>query len=224
MVTSLRVNGATVFADPSGALVWPECDLLVVADLHLEKGSGFAARGRLLPPYDTRATLDRLAAVLLRHRPRRVVCLGDSFHDGGAGERMADPDAERLAGLVRSHDWLWVTGNHDPAPPDRWGGRVEAAVTTGGLCFRHQAEPAAVGEVSGHFHPIAVVRTRARRIRGRCFAGDGARLILPAFGAYTGGLSVLDPALRGLFGAGLAILLMARDRLHGFPAAALAPQ
>jgi hypothetical protein len=124
--TRIRLNGAQLTADPSGALLWPARETLVVADLHLEKGSAFASRGQFLPPYDTRTTLGRLEALVSKHRPKRVICLGDSFHDGDAGERLAAADRARLRRLTAACDWIWIEGNHDPNPPDDLGGRIEA--------------------------------------------------------------------------------------------------
>ncbi len=219
----IALCGATLAADPSGALLWPAERALVVADLHLEKGSAFAARGRLLPPYDTRATLERLAALVERLRPERVLCLGDSFHDRDAAERMEAGDVARLHALTGRADWLWITGNHDPDLPAGLGGRVAAELTLGPLTFRHEAVPGAVGELSGHLHPVAALRLPGRRVRERCFAGDGTRLILPAFGAFAGGLNVLDPAVSGLLGPRFEVHLLARDRVHRFPCARLCP-
>lgn len=218
---AVPLNQTTLALDPSGALWWPERRLLAVADLHLEKGSGFAARGRLLPPYDTAATLARLADLVGRYRPAMVVSVGDSFHDGKAARRLAPEDGARLAGLTAACDWVWVVGNHDPAPPTAWGGHVEAELTVGPLVFRHQARADGVGEVSGHFHPRATVRVRDRRLSARCYAGDGRRLILPAFGAYAGGLDALDPAIAGLLSRPFTVHLLGRDRLHAISSARL---
>jgi DNA ligase-associated metallophosphoesterase len=220
---TLMLNGVGLVADLSGALLWPERGLLVVADLHLEKGSSFAQRGRMLPPYDTRATLDRLKAVIERTRPRTVICLGDSFHDRRAVNRIAPEDAARLSGFMSGRDWIWVTGNHDPEPPANLGGNAAAEVTMGALSFRHEAQPEAAGEVSGHYHPVAAVRVRGRRVRARCFATDGRRLILPSFGAYTGGLNVLDRALTPLLGRRFQVHMMGRERLYEFPNTRLEP-
>ncbi|AWK86737.1 ligase-associated DNA damage response endonuclease PdeM [Azospirillum thermophilum] len=220
----LPLAGVTLAADPSGAVHWPDQGLIAVADLHLEKGSAFAARGRMLPPYDTRATLDRLAALIDRLRPARVLCLGDSFHDRRAAERMAPADVERLRALTARADWLWITGNHDPEPPAGFGGRIEAEVAIGPLTFRHEAVPGAVGELSGHLHPAAAVSLPpGRRVRDRCFATDGAKLILPAFGSYAGGLNVLDPAVSGLLKRRFEVLLAARGKLYRFPRERLSP-
>ncbi len=214
---ALSLNGAELLADLSGALVWPAERLLAVADLHLEKGSGFAARGRLLPPYDTATTLARLAAAIERHRPATVVCLGDSFHDGRGPQRLARDDGARLAALVDGRRWIWIAGNHDPAPPAHLGGSVEAELALGPLLFRHKAEPAGLpGEVSGHFHPKAAFSWRGRRVGGRCFIGDERRLILPAFGAYAGGLDVRDPAIATLFGRRARIHILGQRQLHSF--------
>jgi uncharacterized protein len=214
---TFRFAGAELVADPSGALFWPEAGVLAVADLHLEKGSAAAARGRLLPPYDTRATLDALEAAVARLAPARVICLGDSFHDGGAGERMAGDDARRVRSLAGDLDWLWIAGNHDPDPPAGLGGRIAAETREGPLVFRHAAKRGAIGEVSGHLHPVASIPTGARRVRGRCFVHDGAKLILPAFGAFTGGLDVGDEAVRGLLGPRFDIHLIARGAVYRFP-------
>ncbi len=212
------LNGALLTADFSGSLWWEERRLLVAADLHLEKGTGFAARGTLLPPYDTRETLARLEAVMARLKPATLICLGDSFHDGGAATRLDTDDITVLSRLTSSCDWRWIAGNHDPAPPSDWGGRVESEIVLGPLVFRHEALAGrAEGEVSGHYHPKATVQTRARRVSGRCFVTDGRRLILPAFGAYAGGLDVSDPAIARLFPAGFDIHLIGRAKVHSLP-------
>jgi len=222
----LTLNGAELRLDPSGALLWPGRRTLVVADLHLEKGSSYhRADGRLLPPYDSAATLGRLEAVIARARPETVICLGDSFHDRDAAARLGPDEAARLRDLTARHDWIWIAGNHDPAPNESFGGRVLEELVLGGLVFRHAARvdgAPARGEVSGHYHPKAAVRVRGRRISARCFAGDGRRLVMPAFGAYTGGLSVLDPALRGLFGARAMVHLLGRDSVHRYALSAVA--
>ncbi|HXQ40830.1 MAG TPA: ligase-associated DNA damage response endonuclease PdeM [Candidatus Udaeobacter sp.] len=218
----LRLNGAEVLADISGALFWPERRLLAVADLHLEKGSGFASRGRLLPPYDTAATLLALSAAIERHDPAVLVCLGDSFHDCEAAGRLGHADRTKLSRLTRERDWIWIAGNHDPVPPASLGGRVLGELVLGPLVFRHIAAATATGEVSGHFHPKAGLSWRGRYLGGRCFIGDDRRLILPAFGAYAGGLDVLDPAIRRLFSRRAKVHILGPTRLYSFPAAQLA--
>ena len=218
----VTLNGCPLAADPSGALFWPERRLLMVADLHLEKGSAFAERGVPLPPWDTANTLERLSEVCRRLAPEAVVCLGDSFHDSEAGSRVSQADRDAIRALTGAHDWTWVVGNHDPAPPETWGGRVVAELVIGPLVLRHEAAPgSAPGEISGHYHPKARVPTRAGRRSGRCFAHDGKRLILPAFGAFTGGLDVCDPAIRSLLGTPFEVLFVGPKKLHRFPGNAL---
>ena len=194
----VTVAGITLLADLSGALVWEEQKLLVVADLHLEKGSSFAARGVLLPPYDTVATLSRLAAVIARHDPRMVIALGDSFHDRTAHQRLSQADRDAMSALQSGRDWIWISGNHDPALPSDLGGLVATEVAIGPVVFRH--EPTGrVGEIAGHLHPKARIATRGRAMERRCFASDGERAVMPAFGAYTGGLSIRDAAFAKIF-------------------------
>lgn len=219
----LILNGALLAADLSGALWWEDRRALVVADLHLEKGSAFAERGRMLPPYDTAATLRRLAEVLRRLSPRLVICLGDSFHDRRAAGRLSPPDRDHLGQLMSGREWVWIAGNHDPHPPAGWGGAVADSLTLGSLVFRHEAAfgPAA-GEISGHYHPKAAISVRSRRISARCFVHDGSRLILPAFGAYTGGLGVLDPAITGLMGRHFHVTMIGDRKLYSFPSDRLA--
>ncbi|GAB4189083.1 MAG: ligase-associated DNA damage response endonuclease PdeM [Thalassobaculales bacterium] len=221
----ILLNGALLEAEASGALWWPAEGALLVADLHLEKGSAFAARGRLLPPYDTRETLARLAEAVERRRPARVICLGDSFHDRDAAARIAAADIAAIEALTARADWVWIAGNHDPVPPAGWGGRVARDLVIGPLALRHEAAAGPVGgEVSGHYHPKArvPVASRARSVTGRCFVEDGRRLVLPAFGAYAGGLDVLDPAIGRLFPRGFRVHVIGRTTIRTLPATALA--
>jgi hypothetical protein len=197
--TVVAISSIEFAADPAGALHWPEQGLLAVADLHLEKGSSFAARGVLLPPYDTAATLARLAALIARYAPRVVVALGDSFHDRRGHARLADTDRATLRGLQRGRDWVWITGNHDPEPAEGIGGRFLATLAVGGLTFRHDPTETGKAEIAGHLHPIARVSRRGRAVSRRCFACDGERLVMPAFGAYAGGLNVRDRAFANVF-------------------------
>jgi DNA ligase-associated metallophosphoesterase len=210
------VNGAALVFDPSGALWWPDERLLTVADLHFEKGSAFAARrGALLPPYDTRETLARLEAACARYRPRTVVALGDSFHDLDAAGRLGADEVGRIRALTETHDWIWIEGNHDPQPPGELGGTVAAAMACGPLLFRHQPlDGPQAGEVAGHLHPAARVTVRGRALRRRCFVTDGQRLILPSFGAYTGGLDVRDPAFAFLLAGPFHAWMIGRDRVY----------
>ncbi len=197
---TFELNGEIVTPDPSGALWWAAEQTLVFADIHFEKGSSYARRGALLPPYDTRATLARLTDVIIERKPARVIALGDSFHDTEAADRLDRPDRDALAELVRRIDWIWIEGNHDPKPPSWLGGTVAEEVAIGGLVFRHEPQgKAQPGEVAGHLHPCSTVTKRGRSIRRRCFISDGQRAILPSFGAYTGGLDVRDRAIASLF-------------------------
>ena len=196
---ALAVAGAAFAADPAGVIYWPEQGLLAVADLHLEKGSSFAGRGVLLPPYDTAVTLARLAALIARYVPRMVVALGDSFHDGSGPARLADTDRASLRGLQRGREWVWITGNHDPDPAEGIGGRFLSTLEIAAITFRHQPVEDAAGEIAGHLHPIAKVSRRGCAVSRRCFVGDGTRLVMPAFGAYAGGLNVRDRAFTQVF-------------------------
>lgn len=213
----IAINGEALTPRLSGAVWWPARRTLIVADLHLEKGSGFAQRGQHLPPYDTGATLAALEAELDRLQPAAVICLGDSFHDRQAQARMASADRQRLAALVARQDWVWIAGNHDPLMLDAPGGTHAREMTVGALTFRHEAVGAAAGELSGHFHPKAAVRARTGRITARCFAEDGRRMILPAFGAYTGGMNVMAPSVRQHFARRFHAHLIGRGRLFRLP-------
>jgi DNA ligase-associated metallophosphoesterase len=217
-VATVEVAGVTFAADLSGALFWEEQNLLVVSDLHLEKGSSFATRGVLLPPYDTVATLGRLAAVIARHDPRMVIALGDSFHDRHAYDRLSAPDRDAIAAFQVGRDWIWISGNHDPALPSDLGGVVAHEVAIGSIAFRHEPTGAS-GEIAGHLHPKARVSTRGRSMERRCFACDGERAVMPAFGAYAGGLSIRDAAFSKIFQTlGFMAHVLGDTRLHSIAA------
>jgi len=214
----LVIASVTLYADPAGALYWPEHGLLAIADLHLEKGSSFAARGQLLPPYDTATTLAQLARLIAHYAPRCVVALGDSFHDGGGPARLSDADREYLRALQRGRDWLWLTGNHDPEPAAEIGGVFQETLTLGALTFRHRSGGAA-GEIAGHLHPVARIAHRGCAVSRRCFAADRERVVIPAFGAFTGGLNVRDAAFADLFGTlAYTAHMLGEDRLYAFAA------
>jgi DNA ligase-associated metallophosphoesterase len=216
--STVSIAGVTFVADISGALFWDEQSLLVVSDLHLEKGSSFAARGVLLPPYDTVATLGRLAAIIARHDPRMVIALGDSFHDRDAHERLVAADRDAITALQVRRDWIWISGNHDPALPRDLGGIVASDVAIGEIVFRHEPT-GAYGEIAGHLHPKARVPTRGRTVERRCFAADGERAVLPAFGAYAGGLSIRDDAFAKIFPSLEFIAhVLGDNRLHSIAA------
>lgn len=191
--------GAGLEARASGALWWPAKRLLCVADLHLGRSERLARRGgTLLPPYEIAATLDRLAAEIAALAPRIVVCLGDSFDDTDAGAALDATDADRLTTLSAGREWVWIAGNHDPAPLSM-PGTHRAELRHGPLVFRHIAVAGPErGEVSGHYHPKHRLATRGRAVTRACFLHDARRVILPAFGAYTGGLRSDHPALAAL--------------------------
>jgi DNA ligase-associated metallophosphoesterase len=200
---ALTLGPECLHALPSGALFWPARRLLAVSDLHLGKSGRLARRGgALLPPYETRATLDRLAADIDATGSAVVVCLGDSFDDLAAAGALDEADALFLARLMAGRDWIWVEGNHDPGPI-QIGGSHRTEVRLGPLSFRHTADPAQTHEISGHYHPKAHLAGQSRP----CFLADSARILLPAYGAYTGGLRCPHPALTALMQPGaLAIL------------------
>jgi DNA ligase-associated metallophosphoesterase len=219
------VADTEVVLDPAGALWLAQSRTLVVSDLHLEKASSFARRGMLLPPYDTGATLALLADLIARRDPRRVIALGDSFHDSDGYGRLSDPDRLRLSLLQGGREWVWIKGNHDPEFPEGIGGEVTAELATDGLAFRHEPSAGeASGEIAGHLHPAAKICGNGRSVRCRAFATDGARMVVPAFGVLAGGLNVLDRAFASLFAPGaLKPFLIGDGRLFPVAFSALAP-
>jgi uncharacterized protein len=212
----IHLAGERLMLDPAGALFWPATALLVVSDLHLEKGSSYARHGQLLPPWDTHATLDRLTHLLRRYQPRLVIALGDSFHDADGSARLPVGELARLHAMTEAHRFIWVKGNHDPTPPNGVGGEWVEAFTTTTLVFRHQAAARADGEVSGHHHPKAAIPTRGTSVCRPCFVADSRRIVMPAFGAYTGGMDVREPAIARLFPRGGRVFLLGKERLFSF--------
>lgn len=213
---TFQVAGENLEALPLGAIHWRAERLLAVADLHLEKGSSYAVNARkLLPRYDTRQTLAMLSALIDAVAPRTVVCLGDSFHDRNAIARLPGAERDEIERLTRRARFVWIAGNHDPAPPPAGWGDVAEEVGRGPLIFRHEARfGPADGEISGHYHPVAALTVRGRGMRRRCFLTDGRRLIMPAFGAYAGGLNALDPAIAQLFPDDYDALVVGRDSVR----------
>lgn len=195
-----RIGAAEALLRASGALWLAAVRTLIVADLHFEKGSAYAARGQMLPPYDTGETLRRLAAEVKALTPATIVFLGDSFHDGDGEARMAASDCSALVALACGRRLVWVVGNHDAEGPKRLPGEVVDEVRLEGLTLRHEplSGPRA-GEAAGHLHPCARVAGPGRSVRRACFVTDGDRIVLPAFGAYAGGLNVRDQAFASLF-------------------------
>jgi DNA ligase-associated metallophosphoesterase len=213
----IHLAGDRLMLDPAGALFWPATGLLAVSDLHLEKGTAFARKGMLLPPWDTHATLDRLTLLLRRWQPRIVVALGDSFHDVDGAARLPHAELRRLNAMTEAHRFIWVQGNHDPRPPAGVGGEWVECFDTRPIVFRHQAIAVAEpGEIVGHLHPKAAIPARGGTVSRPCFVADSRRLMMPAFGAYTGGLDVRDRAIARLFPRGGRVFLLGRDRLFSF--------
>lgn len=178
------------------ALFWPERQALLVADLHLEKASSYAMAGQFLPPYDSRATLEELARLARRCDAHAIYCLGDNFHDDGGEARLEPEAAALLRQLTASYDWHWIVGNHDPGIGAGWGGQLHDEMHINGIVLRHEADPAdRTPELSGHFHPKYRQQVRGRLVSRRCFVRSAHKLILPAFGALTGGLDADDSAI-----------------------------
>lgn len=217
---NVSVCGKAFVADASGALYWPAERALIVSDLHFEKGSAFARGGQLLPPYDTRETLQRLAEVIERYGARTLIALGDSFHDAGGWRRMSGPDRDALAVLQDEVEWIWITGNHDrelaAGGADRPGGYVLSEIQVEGITLRHEPRNLfATHEIAGHLHPAAKICRDGFSLRRPCFIGNGLRLVLPAFGSYAGGLNVLDEAFAPLFGREpFAVWMMGHEGLY----------
>jgi DNA ligase-associated metallophosphoesterase len=196
----IMFRGEAVVLDACGTLFLASHGILVVADLHLEKGSFFASRGNPVPRHDTRDTLERLGAAIDIYRPQMVICLGDSFHDTCAGERMTLPDRRALEQLMGKADWLWLTGNHDPEIPAIFGGRAAAFHEAGAIRLAHMPETPARPLIAGHYHPKLSMRLAGKQsVSGRCFLYGDELLLMPAFGAYAGGLDTRDAALTALF-------------------------
>jgi DNA ligase-associated metallophosphoesterase len=221
---ALRLGRSEATLRASGALWVASARALVVADLHFEKGSAYAARGQMLPPYDTRETLDRLDEEVVALAPAVVVFLGDSLHDRGAEARLAADDAARLSRLAGASRLVWVTGNHDAEGPAFLPGESVETLELGGLRLTHEPHPGpSAGEVAGHLHPCAKVRSAGASVRRRCFVTDGERLVMPAFGALAGGLNVRDLAFRPLFRRRPMAAVLGRGRVHAVGWAALRP-
>lgn len=198
---SCNIAGIEAVLDVSGAVYFPADELLIVADMHLEKGTAWAKRGFFLPPYDSKRTIMALQKVVAKFIPKRILFLGDSFHDKTAPFRLQERELDALNQIAAGQELIWVTGNHDPQIPDMITGTCCDEIHVGGLHFTHipTKNYQSDGQVSGHLHPAAHVTGRGRGIRRRCFIADSNRMIVPAFGAYTGGLSVKDKAFDGLF-------------------------
>jgi DNA ligase-associated metallophosphoesterase len=213
--------GHSLLALPQGALFWPARRALLVSDLHFEKASWFAGTGQMLPPYDSLATLADLTALAAATDPAEIWCLGDSFHDSAGCERLPDRARAMLTELTASRRWIWIAGNHDRHLVDRCGGEVMTEAEVDGLVLRHEADPAEPRpELSGHFHPKLRLTVRGRRVARRCFVATATKLVLPAFGALTGGLDADHPEIVRAIGPRAEALVALDDRLLRFPLAA----
>lgn len=208
--------GETVLLDPAGVLFFEQLGALVVSDLHLEKGSSFARRRQYLPPYDTGATLTRLAALVDKYDPSIVISLGDSFHDDDASHRLGIDAINMISSLAKNRRLIWITGNHDPSAPDHLPGETATEIAVGNMVMRHIPLAGESGfEVAGHLHPCASIRLRGKRVRRACFASDGKRMIMPSFGVLTGGLHLADPAFARLFDrTRLRAYMQGRDQIY----------
>lgn len=218
---TFTLAGRAVIFDPTGAAFLPNEKALLLADLHFEKGSSYADKGIFLPPYDTAHTLQRLEAICQKFRPQRIISLGDAFHDRNAEERMAKGDIARLARLCAEFQFDWITGNHDPEPPQRFAGLVADRLYCGKLILTHAPTLEQRWNIAGHLHPCAKIQHENGIVRRRCFISDGHRLILPSFGAYTGGLNILDPAYAGLFAQTPHVFITGKTALRQIPWRAL---
>lgn len=214
-------SGHDFVAMPQGALYWPLRHALIVADMHFEKASWFAAAGQMLPPYDSLSTLKVLATLIEATNAREIWCLGDSFHDAAGEARLPKSARALLTDLILHCRWHWITGNHDERLAGVCGGQVMDEAIVDGIILRHEADTSDPRpELSGHFHPRLRVRLRGRRVARRCFIATQAKLILPAFGALTGGLDADHPAISRAVGSGAEALIALEDRLLRFPIAA----
>jgi DNA ligase-associated metallophosphoesterase len=217
----LSFAAKSFFASREGALHWPAEGALLVADLHLEKASWFAAGGQLLPPYDSLATLQALSKEVDRTGATRLYCLGDSFHDRLGCDRLPDDARDLLTNLTSRLDWIWIVGNHDAGFANHCGGRIEEECEVGGIILRHEAvaqDPRP--EMSGHYHPKFRLSLRGRSVSRRCFVASESKLILPAYGALTGGLDAGHPEIVRKVGRRASALVPVTDRLLKFPIAA----
>ena len=218
---SLSFAGETFNPSADGGLHWPAQQALLVADLHLEKASWYASGGQSLPPYDSHATLTALAAEVARTGAKRLYCLGDSFHDRFGCERLPEQSRNLLLQLTSQLDWTWIVGNHDPGFADHCGGSIVEEVEIAGIILRHEANSGeSRPEISGHFHPKVRVNVKGRSVARRCFVRSEHKLILPAFGALTGGLDARHPEIAKAIGPEALALVPVANRLLRFPLAA----
>ena len=225
MAHNFEFGGQTFEIAGQAALYWRAQDALLVSDLHLEKASAYALYGQMLPPYDSVSTLEEIAALCRTYRPAKIISLGDNFHDDDGEHRLAEGAAALLVDLACNTEWIWITGNHDRAVSGIWGGKAFDALTVSGITLRHEAQGGNPNpEISGHFHPKFRQVLRGRMVKRRCFVKTPRKLIMPAFGALTGGLDVQDVAILKAcdlkYGEGVEALVATQS---GFARFALAP-
>jgi len=225
MAHNFEFGGQTFEIAGQAALYWRAQDALLVSDLHLEKASAYALYGQMLPPYDSVSTLEEIATLCRRYRPAKIISLGDNFHDDDGEHRLAQDAAALLIDLACNTEWIWITGNHDRAVSGIWGGKAFDAWTVSGITLRHEAQGGdPTPEISGHFHPKFRQVLRGRMVKRRCFVKTPRKLIMPAFGALTGGLDVQDAAILKAcdlnHGEGVEALVATQS---GFARFALAP-
>ena len=218
---SFHFGNETFVPSAEGALYWPAQQALMVADLHLEKASWYASGGQFLPPYDSHATLTALCTEVARTKATRLYCLGDSFHDRLGCDRLPEQSRSLLLELTGLLDWTWIVGNHDPGFADHCGGKIVEEAEVAGIILRHEAQSGEPRpEISGHFHPKVRVNMKGRSVARRCFVRSERKLILPAFGALTGGLDARHPEIAKAIGPEALALVPIADRLLRFPLAA----
>ena len=214
------LGGMELRPDLSGALHVPELSTLIISDLHLEQGTSLARRGIRVPPFDTAITITLLESVVAKFAPQRLIFLGDSFHDDEGETRVEEAQMQRLQSLAQAHECFWICGNHDPSPPRHLAGHAADHILLGPITLRHEPARLRKGEfeIAGHLHPGCAVTQRSRRVSGKCFIADERRLIMPAFGAYTGALSVHSPAFGSLFKSeATQAWMLGRERIYKFP-------
>ena len=216
-VSRFELGGEVFVADVSGALWCERHQSLIVSDLHLEKGSSLARRGIFLPPYDTRATLQRLSQVVQHYQPATIIALGDSFHDGDGPSRLLEDDLARMTRLQEGRRWIWIAGNHDATFSADLGGEMCGSYQLGALRFVHEPSNIGAYEIAGHLHPVARVTSSMGSTRRRCFVVTAQRCIIPAFGALAGGLNICDKAYRGLVDSDATLHVLGRNRVYAVP-------
>ena len=224
--TQIKLGTETFLCHCSGIVFHEKTETLIVSDLHLEKGSSYADSGQLLPPYDSLKTLKYLCHMSFILQPKVVVALGDSFHDANGPARLGIEEHQMINQVRVQAEWIWIIGNHDSELPPNWPDHVMQEYYIGNVVLRHEAAELKDGdvEITGHFHPKALAKVRGKNISKRCFAFDSTRMIMPAFGSYTGGLNVLEAPVREVFQERpFNTLMMGSKGLFSYPSQSLVP-